>query len=136
MRLARRSRCPSLARRRRFRRRRRPSSAPPAARFFVKDRATEEFKESHPATYDGRAPVRVEMHKLAFDKLVDPKRIWSPMLEYTYTKFRNQQGGAVHSANPNLDRTGYNRTANGGYPNHVMQALTGRRAETVEVDPH
>ena len=108
----------------------------PAAQFYVKDRASGDFKPADPAIYDGRAPVRTEMNKLAFGKLVDKSRIWSPMMEYSYTKFRNQQGGAVHSKDADYDRTGWNRTANGGYPNHVMQALSGKPADTVYVDAH
>jgi hypothetical protein len=114
---------------------RRSPGGSPAARYFVRDKRTDAFKSGAPAIYDGRAPVRVETGEVAIGKLVNPQKIWSQMLDYTYTKFRNQQGGAVLSDNPELDRTGYNRTANGGYANHVMQALTGRPAETLYVDP-
>jgi hypothetical protein len=105
----------------------------PAARFFVKDQGTRTFKAADLATYDGRAPVNKDGDHV-FNKIVENK-IWGPMLEYSYTKFRNQQGGAARSDNPDDDRTGFNRTGNGGYANHVMQALTGKDAELLTVHP-
>jgi hypothetical protein len=116
------------------------ASGSAAARFFVKDRATQDYKPADMATYDGRAPVhdapgRYKYGRLPFAKEVEHK-IWGPMLEYTYTKFRNQQGGAARSTKVSEDRTGYLRTGSGGYPNHVMSALTGKAAETLEVDLH
>jgi hypothetical protein len=106
----------------------------PTARYFVKDRDTNRFKQAKHVTYDGRAPVRAN-GKTALNRLVNG-RIWSPMLEYTYTKFRNQQGGAPKSDNPKDDRSGYNRVFNGGYASTVMQALTGKKAREYEVGPH
>src|SRR5262249_31767046 len=114
---------------------RRSPSGDPAARYFIRDQSSHQFKSSDPTTYDGRAPVRDESSRLPLAKEVNHK-IWGPMVEYTYAKFRNEQGGAAHSTDVDLDRTGYNRIANGGYPNHVMRALTGHDAETVNVDLH
>ena len=114
---------------------RRSASGMPAARYFVKDQSTRDYKPADLATYDGRAPVRVATGKPALAKVVDHK-IWAPMMEYSYTKFRNEQGGARKSDDPDYDQTGYNRTSNGGYANHVMSALTGKPTETVDVDLH
>jgi hypothetical protein len=111
------------------------TSGSAAARFFEKDRETKGFKAADPVLYDGRAPVRAD-GQMAFGKLTSRERIWSQMFEYSYTKFRNQQGGAARSSEAGLDRAGFNQTANGGYPNHVMQAITGKPTETINVEPH
>jgi hypothetical protein len=95
------------------------------ARFFVKDPTTAHFKSARPTLYDGRVPV-TESGSPALNKSVGGKT-WAPLLEYTFTKFRNQQGGGRPAE-------GFKLVFDGGYPHSVMQALTGKKAEMLVVD--
>jgi hypothetical protein len=103
----------------------------PAARFFHQEPHTHDFEPSTPAIYSGRAPLDNKKGTPVLDKVVDQK-IWGSQLEMAFAKFRDGQGGLTKSDNPNKDRTGINRIGSGGYANHVMQALTGKKAELVD----